>query len=43
MVALRRRTPPCSSIWGVFLHRNYVLASDEAQGRWVLRVKYGLR
>lgn len=31
--------PPCSSIWGVFLHRNYVLASDEAQGLWVLRFK----
>ena len=31
--------PPCSSIWGVFIHRNYVLASDEAQGLWVLRFK----
>lgn len=31
--------PPCSSIWGVFVHRNYVLASDEAQGLWVLQMK----
>jgi hypothetical protein len=31
--------PPCSSIWGVFVHRNYVLASDEAQGLWVLRMR----
>jgi len=29
--------PPCSSIWGVYIHRNYVLASDEAQGLWILK------
>jgi hypothetical protein len=30
---------PCSSIWGVFVDRNYFLASDEANGLWVLKLR----
>jgi hypothetical protein len=31
-------TTPCTEIWGVFVDRNYVLASDMNSGLWVFRV-----
>lgn len=30
---------PCSEIWGVYVDRDYVLASDMNSGLWILRVK----
>ena len=29
----------CAQVWGVFLHRGYVLASDMNSGLWVLKLK----
>jgi hypothetical protein len=29
----------CTSIWGVFPYRGYILASDEANGLWVLKLR----
>jgi hypothetical protein len=33
-------TGSCTSIWGVFPHRDYLLASDEANGLWVLKLRH---
>ena len=30
---------PCTSIWGVFVDRDYVLASGESNGLWVLKLR----
>jgi hypothetical protein len=30
---------PCTEVWGAYVHRNYILASDMNSGLWVFRVK----
>jgi hypothetical protein len=30
---------PCTEVWGAFVHRNYILASDMNSGLWVFRLK----
>ena len=32
-------TTPCSEVWGAYIHRDYILASDMNSGLWVFRVK----
>jgi hypothetical protein len=30
---------PCTEVWGAYMHRNYILASDMNSGLWVFRMK----
>jgi hypothetical protein len=32
-------TTPCTEVWGAFIHRNYMLASDMNSGLWVFRLQ----
>jgi hypothetical protein len=32
-------TTPCTEVWGAFVNRNYILASDMNSGLWVFRLK----
>ena len=32
-------TTPCTEVWGAYIHRNYILASDMNSGLWVFRLK----
>lgn len=30
---------PCAEVWGVFVERDYILASDMNSGLWVFRIQ----